>query len=136
MSWLGLQCIPSWISGRDIINDQDVFKTAFKTHTGQCTCFFSRVDELCFQAFAQKVCLSFLLVFFDDILIYSKIFDDHLLHLEAVFELMVGHGMYAKESKCIFGSAKVEYLGHFISSKGVETDPQKVSAVSSWPHLQ
>lgn len=41
--------------------------------------------------------------------------------------------MYAKESKCIFASNKVEYLGHFISEKGVETDPSKIAVVYSWP---
>ncbi|KAL8096190.1 hypothetical protein AgCh_037224 [Apium graveolens] len=63
----------------------------------------------------------------------SKDVTEHLTHLEAVFELMKANGMYAKLSKCTFGTTKVEYLDHFISNKGVKTDPNKLVAISSWP---
>lgn len=72
-------------------------------------------------------------MFFDDILVYSKTKADHLTHLAQVFELMRQNWMFAKESKCSFAVDKIEYLGHYISANGVETDPHKVSAGESWP---
>ena len=66
----------------------------------------------------------FVLVFFDDILVYSQCLDDHLDHLKTVLNIMLSHKLYAKRSKCVFGSSEVEYLGHNISSKGVKVDPK------------
>ncbi|XP_074306485.1 putative mitochondrial protein AtMg00860 [Silene latifolia] len=59
--------------------------------------------------------------------------EEHWKHLEEVFQLMQLHHMFAKASKCSFAMEKVEYLGHFISGKGVETDPKKIEAVAAWP---
>lgn len=72
------------------------------------------------------------LVFFDDILIYSTSVSDHWIHIKQVFELMRANSLFAKESKCGFMLDKVEYLGHFISAKGVGIDPKKISAVANW----
>lgn len=72
------------------------------------------------------------LVFFDDILVYSKNLNEHWMHLFAVFTLMKDNHMYAKQSKCTFAVNKVKYLGHFISGEGVETNPSKVFDVESW----
>jgi len=58
----------------------------------------------------------------DDILVYNKFMDDHIQHLTTVFDIMRQQQLYAKKSKCSFAMAKVEYLGHFISGEGVETD--------------
>ena len=60
----------------------------------------------------------FVLVFFDDILVFSSNFSNHLSHLKIVLEVLQSHQLYAKQSKCAFGCAKVEYLGHIISRKG------------------
>lgn len=73
------------------------------------------------------------LVFFDDILVYSKSLFDHLIHLEEVLQLMRSHKLYAKESKCSFGQSQMEYLGHIISGAGVSTDPDKIKAMVEWP---
>lgn len=73
------------------------------------------------------------LVIFDDVLVYSKNLIEHWGHLEEVLQLMQANQMYAKESKCNFAMGKVEYLGHFISGKGVETDPIKILAIIQWP---
>ena len=56
----------------------------------------------------------FVLVFFDDILIYSRNLQDHLQHLECVFRLLKQHSLLAKRSKCYFAQSKVENLGHYI----------------------
>lgn len=73
------------------------------------------------------------LEFFDDILLYSGTLEDHWTHLEEVFALMEKNQMQIKVSKCTFATDRVDYLGHFISSKGVETDPHNVAAIASWP---
>ena len=66
-------------------------------------------------------------------MVYSKSLPEHWSHLRLVFELMTLHQLYAKASKCVFEIRKIEYLGHFILEKGVETDPRKVESVENWP---
>jgi len=75
----------------------------------------------------------FVLVFFDDILIYSPNYGVHLTYLRIVFNTLRQHTLFAKLSKCSFGKEQVEYLGHIISLKGVSTDPKKVAAMEEWP---
>ena len=75
----------------------------------------------------------FLLVFFDNILIYSKSMEDHLHPLQTVLSTMRANVLLAKKSKCYFGVTRVEYLGHFITGEGVSTDPAKVEAMRNWP---
>ncbi|XP_019246354.1 PREDICTED: uncharacterized protein LOC109226006 [Nicotiana attenuata] len=64
---------------------------------------------------------------------YHQIRMDHIHHLQQLFEVMQSNSLLAKHSKCVFGVAKVEYLGHFISAAGVATDPKKILAVQQWP---
>jgi hypothetical protein len=75
----------------------------------------------------------FILVFFDDILIYSKIEAEHVEDLDTVLNLLQKNSLFAKRIKCVFGQDKVEYLGHIISSEGVSTDPTKITVVQAWP---
>ena len=72
------------------------------------------------------------LVFFDDILIYSPTSSHHLSHLESVFQLLRKDKWQIKLTKCSFAKQEVAYLGHVISIHGVSMDPAKVSAVSTW----
>jgi hypothetical protein len=74
----------------------------------------------------------FVLVFFDDILIYSRSWADHLRHIRAVLSLLCQHHLFVKRSKCSFGVASVGYLGHIISASGVAMDPAKVQAIHEW----
>lgn len=74
-----------------------------------------------------------MLVFFDDILIYSKSYEEHLVHLKLVFELLMKDQWFIKLSKCSFAQRQIKYLGHVISEQGVGTDPDKVSAIAQWP---
>jgi hypothetical protein len=90
--------------------------------------FQATMNEL-FQPYLRK----FVLVFFYDILIYSKTWKEHLKHLEQVLSLLDENQFYAKISKCTFGKEEVEYLGHVISKEGVKVDPNKIKAIMEWP---
>lgn len=73
------------------------------------------------------------LVFFDDILVYSPSLEEHLCHLRLVLELLAKDKWQVKLSKCSFAQQQLAYLGHIISGKGVATDPAKISAIVQWP---
>ena len=68
-------------------------------------------------------------MFFDDILIYSKTWKDHLTHLEQVLSILKENQFYAKMSKCTFGKEEVSYLDHIISKEGVKVDPEKIKSI-------
>jgi hypothetical protein len=115
----------------------DVHKTAFRTHEGQYQ-FLVLPFGLCnapatFQSLMNDVLWLFLrrfvLVFFDDILIYSKSWADHLRHLRAVLTELRRHTLFVKRSKCAFSVSSVAYLGHIISEAGVAMYPTKVKAI-------
>jgi hypothetical protein len=73
------------------------------------------------------------LVFFDDILIYSGSFDQHVQHLKSVLQLLAQDKWQVKFSKCSFAQRQIDYLGHVISEQGVATDPRKFAAIEEWP---
>jgi len=73
-----------------------------------------------------------MLVFFDDILIYNKSWEEHVQHVDKVLQLLEEQQLYAKPSKCAFGVQEVEYLGHVVSREGVKVDPNKIKAIREW----
>ena len=75
----------------------------------------------------------FVIIFFDDILVYSDNMLDHVAHLELVFKVLTKAQFFPKRSKCIFGQATIEYLGHIISTSGVALDLTKLQAMVNWP---
>jgi hypothetical protein len=75
----------------------------------------------------------FVLVFFDDILIYSRSFAEHIDHLRQVLAWLRRDFWKLKVSKCSFAQRSVAYLGHVLSENGVATDPSKVRAILDWP---
>ena len=78
----------------------------------------------------------FVLVFFDDILIYSASWAEHLQHVAIVFNELRAHHLHLKHSKCSFETLLVAYLGYVISANGVAMDADKVAALAAWPMPQ
>ena len=123
------------------MHEDDVFKTTFRTHSGHyeflfmpfsltnAPTTFQSLMNFVFKEYLRK----FVLVFFDDILIYSPSWESHMVHLQLLLQTMRDHILFAKPSKCHFGIQKVEYLGHYIFGQGVETDPKKIATILQWP---
>ena len=75
----------------------------------------------------------FVLIFMNDILIYSKMEEEHQQHLRIVLQTLRDHQLYAKFEKCVFFKKEIQYLGHVISEDEIAVDPQKIKTISDWP---
>ncbi|XP_073273292.1 uncharacterized mitochondrial protein AtMg00860-like [Primulina huaijiensis] len=95
--------------------------------TNAPTAFMDMMHRI-FQPFLHK----FVVIFIDDILIFSRSHEEHAQHLRLILKTLKEHQLYAKFSKCEFWLEKVSFLGHFISGKGLEVDPPKIEAISRW----
>jgi len=119
------------------IHEEDIEKTAFRTRYGhyqyKVMPFGLTNAPATFQALVQDVLRPFLdkfvIVYIDDILIYSQNDQEHQEHLRQVLELLRQHKLYGKVTKCEFFKESVEYLGHIISAKGIATDPKKINSI-------
>jgi hypothetical protein len=89
--------------------------------------------QSCINHVFNKKLRKFLLVFFDDLLIYSKTWEEHLQHVEHILAIMEEQSLYAKESKCEYGMTEFLYLGHIIEVKGVQVHQEKIQAILDWP---
>lgn len=123
------------------IADEDIPKTAFNSRYGHYeflvmpfgltsapATFMNLMNDIFHDLLDTCV-----VVFMDDILIYSKTTNEHLEHLNLVLAILKKHQLYAKMSKCEFLKTKMEFLGHVVSHKGLQVDPNKVDAVVKWP---
>ncbi|KAL4014464.1 hypothetical protein IC575_026666 [Cucumis melo] len=123
------------------IRDSDIPKTAFRSRYGHyefIVMSFGLTNALAvFMDLMNRVFKDFLdtfvIVFIDDILIYSKTEAKHEEHLHQVLETLRANKMYVKFSKCEFWLKKVTFLGHVVSSEGVSLNLAKIEAVTSWP---
>ena len=123
------------------IQPEDIEKTAFRTRYGHfeylvlpfgLTNAPSTFMHMMQQIFAPYLD-SFVIVFIDDILIYSKTKEEHEQHLQQVLTLLRQHKLYAKENKCEFFKQEISFLGHRFTSEGVKMDQEKVKAMMEWP---
>ena len=90
---------------------------------------YQRLMEDCFSGLNLDVCF----IYLDDVIIFSKTYEEHLMILEKVFDRMRKEGLKLSPSKCQFFKRRVKYIGHMVSESGVEPDPDKVEKVKTWP---
>ncbi|GJV33613.1 putative reverse transcriptase domain-containing protein [Tanacetum coccineum] len=122
------------------VREEDIPKTAFRTRYGhyefQVMPFGLTNAPAVFMDLMNRVCKpyldKFVIVFIDDILVYSKNKQEHKEHLKLILELLKKEELYAKFSKCEFWIPKVQFLGHVINSKGIHVDPAKIEAIKDW----
>ncbi|GJV06069.1 putative reverse transcriptase domain-containing protein [Tanacetum coccineum] len=122
------------------VREEDITKTAFRTRYGhyefQVMPFGLTNAPAVFMDLMNRVCKpyldKFVIVFIDDILIYSKNKQEHEEHLKLILELLKKEQLYAKFSKCEFWIPKVQFLGHVIDSQGIYVDPAKIESIKDW----
>lgn len=122
------------------IKPRDIHKTAFRTRYGHyefqvlpfgltnAPATFMRLMNDVFRPLLDKC----VLVYLDDILIYSKTPEEHAQHLRQVLELLRQNKLFAKLSKCAFYLPEVDFLGHVVGAEGIKTDPRKITAITEW----
>ena len=122
------------------VREEDVQKTAFQTRYGHYefvvmpfgltnapAAFMDLMNHVCRPMMDRSV-----IVFIDDILVYSKTQEEHVEHLREVLETLRRENLYAKFSKCEFWLREVQFLGHLVNQSGISVDPAKVEAVMRW----
>jgi hypothetical protein len=125
------------------ISDEDVPKTAFRTPLGHfqwrvlsfgltnAPATFMRLMNTVLAPFIGK----FVLVYLDDILIYSKTEEEHLSHIRTILQTLRQHKLYVKLSKCEFFKPELKFLGHIVGREGIKVDPAKLAVLRTWPDL-
>ena len=136
-------CDLRWGYWQTEIDERDRDKTAFVTRKGQwrlkvlsfglanALSQFARIMELVMSILTYDVCL----VYLDNILIFSKTFNEHLDRLATMFDWLDHSALKLKPSKCSLFQRKVSFLGHVVSGRGIECDPDKVASIATWPTL-
>jgi hypothetical protein len=122
------------------MRQEDIPKTTFRKHEGHYgilvmpfgltstpSTFQSLMNSI-FKPFLRK----FVLVFFDDNIIYNKSWEEHVQHVDMVLKLLGEQKLHTKPSKCAFGVQEVEYLGHIVSHEGVKVNPNKIKGMMEW----
>jgi hypothetical protein len=123
------------------MRQEDIPNTSFRTHEGHYgflvmpfgitnahSTFHSLMNSI-FNPLLRK----FVLVFFYDILIYKKYWEEHVKHVDKVLQQLEEKNLYANPCKCAFGVQEVDYLDHIVSHEGVKLDPNKTKDTRKWP---
>jgi len=126
------------------IAPEDMPKTAFKTPMGlfefkvlpQGLTNSPAVFQTTMNKLFQPVIGKYVLVYLDDILVFSKTLEEHEQHIRSVLDTLRQNKYYCKPSKCHFFKTEVKYLGHIVSQHGISVDPQKIAIVKDWPTPQ
>ena len=123
------------------IKEEDIPKTAFRTRYGlyefvvlpfgltNAPATFQTLMNDIFRPHLGR----FVVVYLDDILIYSRTLEEHNAHVRTILSLLRGNKLYGKLSKCSFFQEQVEFLGHMVDKDGVHMDPNKLNAIKEWP---
>ncbi|GJS45705.1 putative reverse transcriptase domain-containing protein [Tanacetum coccineum] len=122
------------------VREEDIPKTEFRTRYGhyefQVMPFGLTNAPAVFMDLINRVCKpyldKFMIIFIDDILIYSNISKEHEGHLKLILRLLKKEELYAKFSKCDFWLPNVQFLGHAIDSEGIHVDPAKIESIKDW----
>ncbi|KAJ9536576.1 hypothetical protein OSB04_un000225 [Centaurea solstitialis] len=122
------------------VREEDIAKTAFRTRYGHYEFlvmpFGLTNAPAVFMDLMNRVCRpyldKFVIVFIDDIMIYSQNKEDHEQHLRLILELLKAEKLYAKFSKCEFWIQEVHFLGHVVNKEGIHVDPAKIEAIKKW----
>jgi len=123
------------------LQESDVRKTAFRTPLGHFECLvlwegLTNAPSV-FQSIMQKILQPFIgkfaALYIDDILVFSKTEDEHVAHLEAIFNALEAAELHVKLPKCSFFQKELRFLGHIVSKDGTRMDPKKVKSVGEWP---
>jgi hypothetical protein len=123
------------------MNPDDVWKTTFKTKfglfewkvmpfglTNAPTTFMRLINDI-FRAHLGR----FVVIYLDDILIFSRTWDTHMQHVRQVLQILQEHKLQVKEKKSYFGQTSVPYLGFVVISEGIQPDPAHIQALKQWP---
>jgi hypothetical protein len=126
------------------VAEQDAWKTAFKTKHGSfewlvmpfwiCNSHitFMRVMNDVFRPFLDD----FVIVYLDDILVFSGTWDEHVRHVKQVLDTLQREKMYVKMSKCEFDKTALAYLGHIVEGGQLKIDPSKIEVIVKWHELK
>ncbi|KAH9722902.1 hypothetical protein KPL70_006891 [Citrus sinensis] len=123
------------------VHAPDIPKTAFRTHNGHFEylvmpfglCNTPSTFQAIMNSIFQPYLRQFILVFFDDILVYSPTWELHLTHVRKTLEILKKHSFFVKANKCDFGKHGLEYLVHIMTNQGVKVNDKKIEAMVAWP---
>jgi hypothetical protein len=123
------------------VREEDIHKTTFRCHYGHYEFLvmpFGLTNtpttfQSCMNHIFNKQLRKFLLVFFDDLLIYNRTWEEHLKHVDEILTIMEEQSLFSKEEKCEFGLTKILYLGHMIGVEGVKVHQEKIQTILDWP---
>lgn len=123
------------------VSDEDILKTVFHAHQGHYEfrvmpfglCNASSTFQVTMNELLKPFLYKLVVIFFDDILVYSPSLPSHFDHLEVVLDTLAKGEFYLRRSKCLFARNHLQNLGHIVFEKEVASNPEKIQAMVAWP---